>query len=274
MTQRCSIHRQKLVQQCPHCDATQTNDSSHAELYECSQCFQSLAISKVDGTFAPKPAFGEAQAEHLIKNIGSLGKTAVLPLQRFLASIDADLNRVSEELGDIFHNRSVPARPQLASLIAIAVYFDIDVVDLITAPEKAATQAGFSFKKNLPLKQERPFSLRRKERSKWFEKRLRDILSGPGPYPSTKAFCRECDFSLDGARKSFSELTKQLSAKHVEWKKQQASILRRRAIASIRRLHEQRRYMTDREFVRRVAQNSGAPIHVVRKLVQIGSSLY
>lgn len=132
--ERCSTHRLRLFRACTHCGSSQTRDRVQVDLHLCSVCGDSLhtGVSKQD--YVAKPLFGEAQTECLIANLDSLRATTEKSLSRFLSSVDVTERQLSRELGDIFHVRCHPARPQLTSLIAVATCFNVDLVQLLTEP--------------------------------------------------------------------------------------------------------------------------------------------
>jgi hypothetical protein len=265
---RCSLHRHILVSNCPYCGSMQKNDTGSIELHRCTSCGQSLASQRDKQNYAPNPSFGEHQIHSLIESLPNLSQIAMFPLQRFLSSVEVDMGKVADDLGDLFHHRTYPARPQLTSLIAVSVYFEIDIVDLLSDPEGTAKRVPLGVGRALPDRKRRPSSLRREERSAWFEQELLQVLRSPPPYPSVRDFCRARDFSHHAAWSNFYSLTSKLSHKYHEWKNQEATRLRRKAISAIRALHEKRSHVTEREFVRIVVERSGAPVHVVRSLLR------
>ena len=265
--ERCSIHKHKLISICPYCSCTQRSDTTRAELHECSNCYQNLALHDTRSTYSRAPMFGEAQLERLVGDLHVIKKTATYPLVRFMSMVDIDVNTVTEDLGDLFHTRRCPVKPQLGSLIAVSAYFDVDIVELLTNPESAASQATLGFSRALPSRRRRPSSLRREERSEWFDSELRKTLEAGPPYPSVPEFCKLRDFSPRGAWYKHGLLF-DLSKKYREWKQSEREKARRRAVAAIRKLTHLRPTMTTKQFERLVSERASTPIHVVRTILR------
>lgn len=167
----------------------------------------------------------------------------------------------------LFHTRRCPVKPQLGSLIAVSAYFDVDIVELLTNPESAASQATLGFSRALPSRRRRPSSLRREERSEWFDSELRKALEVGPPYPSVPEFCKLRDFSPRGAWYKHGLLF-DLSKKHREWMQSEREKAKRRAISAIRRLTHLRSSMTTKQFERLISERASTPIHVVRSILR------
>jgi hypothetical protein len=215
-----------------------------------------------------KPAFGEAQTESLVENLAHLHETAERPLSRFLSKVDVTDRQLGKQLGDIFHARCHPARPQLTSLIAVATCFNVNIVQLLTEPEEAAKQAVLGIGSASPRRVRRPSSHLRKNRTLWFEDELlKAIATGP-PYPTTAEFCRSRDYSVSAANNTFPHLTNELSQKRSAWKKHMSEQDLKNAHSAIRRLEAKRGSLTVKSFTRLIARESGAPLHLIRKLTR------
>jgi len=263
---RCSIHKLFLRTNCPHCGEHQ-NKHSRDELHLCCCCRQSLATQISKTEYAPRPEFGEAQIEALIENIRFISPGDTEPLRTFFGNIDGADDYVVKYLGDIFHTRRLPVRPQLSSLIAVATHFSVDVIQLMTDPRQAASQATLNIKKPPRNRSTRPSSHRRQKRTAWFKTQLELAIREGPPFPSTKEFCRRNDYSLSAARNTFPDLTSTLSGKHLDWKQSRANQLKARAMAAIADLSMSTSQLTIKEAVANVCTNTGAPVHVVRALI-------
>ncbi len=264
---RCSLHKLRLRSSCPHCGGYQTSDKSREELHVCVFCRQSLAAKVTKAEYAPRPEFGEDKVEALVRGICSVGAAKQQPIRTFLQSIDGAEKYVAKHLGDIIHNRRLPAKPQLTTLIAVATHFGVDVLQLITDPAEAARQATLNIKRPPKTRASRPSSHLRQKRTAWFKAKLElAIQSGP-PFPSTQELCRNNDFSHSAALGTFPDLTAELGRKYIEWKKSGASQLRMKAIVAIAARADMRAQLTIKEFVAQVCAASGAPVHIVRGLV-------
>ena len=264
---RCSLHRLFLRDCCPHCGGQQSSDANREELHLCTFCRQSLAAKITKHEYAPKPEFGEEQIETLIGGISSLGSANVQPIRDFLQEIDGAERYVAEHLGDIIHNRRLPVKPQLTTLIAVAAHFGVDILQLITDPVGAAQQATLDIKRPPKARGARPSSHLRQKRMAWFKAKLEAEIAGGPPYLSTEALCRNNDFSVSAARNTFPELTGVLSGRYLDWKRSKANQLRVRAIVAIAARADVRQHLTVKELVSQVSAVSGAPVHIVRGLV-------
>lgn len=189
------------------------------------------------------------------------------PIRTFLQEIEGAEKYVAKHLGDIIHNRSSPARPQLTTLVAVATHFGVDVLQLITNPTEAARQATLDIKRPPKALGARPSSHLRQKRTAWFKTKLEaEIMKGP-PFLSTEALCRNNDFSVSAARNTFPELTCLLSGRYLDWRRSKASQLKGKAISAIAALADVRQDLTVKELVSQVCAASGAPVHIVRDLI-------
>ncbi|HGM7307595.1 TPA: TniQ family protein [Stenotrophomonas maltophilia] len=265
--ERCSLHKLRLRRKCPHCDSGQTKDSSKVELDQCGTCGQSLSNLTSIGDYSPRPLFGEEQTEQLILRLGEVRGAASGSLQVFLNNVSSPAKDWGKHLGDIFHTRHCPILPQLTSLIAVATHFGVDIVQLMTSPASAAAQSGLEIGKASPRKVRRPSSHLRADRTAWFRKELESVIASDPPYPSTAQFCRSRDYSVTAASNSFPWLTRQLSALHREWKNAEKERQRLAAAMAIRSLLSGTEHPSIRALTRVAAELSGAPLHVVRKVL-------
>ncbi|MNM41911.1 hypothetical protein D3C81_527390 [compost metagenome] len=271
---RCSLHRLRLRSSCPHCGGNQASFASRKELHLCTFCRQNLAAKISRAEYSPRPEFGEEQIESLVRGMGSIAAPHREPIRQFFQGIENADKYVAKHLGDILHNRSLPVKPQLTTLIAVATHFGVDILQLITQPEEAARQVALDVNRPPKARATRPSSHLRQKRTAWFKTKLElAIQSGP-PFPSTEALCRRNDYSVSAARNTFPRLTTALSKKHLEWKKGETSQLRRKAVAAIAVFSEVRSQLTVKEFVSKVCVASGAPIHMVRKLIDYNQNEY
>lgn len=265
--ERCSLHKLRLRRNCPHCGSGQTKDSSKVELDQCSTCGQSLSNLTSIGDYAPRPPFGEERTEQLILRLGEVRGAASGSLQVFLSNVSSPAKDWGEQLGDILHTRRCPILPRLTSLIAVATHFGVDIVQLITSPASAAAQYGLEIGRASPRRIRRPINHLRANRSVLFRKELEAAIAGGPPYPSTDQFCRSRDYSVTAARNSFPWLTRQLSALHREWKNAEKERQTLAAAMAIRSLLPGTKHRSIKALTRMAAELSGAPLHVVRKVL-------
>lgn len=268
---RCSLHKLRLRSSCPHCGECQASDSSREELHLCTLCRQSLAAKVTKSEYAPRPEFGEEQIEALVRGIGSIKEVEKHPIRRFLQGIDGAERYVTKHLGDIIHTRNLPAKPQLTTLVTVATHFGVDVLQLITDPAEAARQATLDIKRPPKTRASRPSSHLRRKRTAWFKAKLELAIESGPPFPSPHQLCRINDYSYAAALLTFPDLTALLSEKYTSWTRSTASRLRMRAIAAIAARADMREQLTVKDFVAQVCAASGAPVHVVRALVDCKS---
>lgn len=265
--ERCSLHKLKLRRNCPHCQCGQTKDSSKVELDQCSTCSQSLSSLTSIRDYAPRPLFGEAQTEQLILGLGELKGSPPGSLRLFLNNVNSPAKELGKHLGDVFHTRRCPILPQLTTLIAVATHFGVDIVQLITAPASAAAQSWLEIDRAAPRKVRRPTSHLRANRTVWFRKELEAAIAAGGPYPSTAQFCRSRDYSVTAASNTFPWLTGQLSALHRDWKRAETERQMVAAAKAIRSLRPNTKHLPGKVVSRIVAEQSGAPLHIVRRML-------
>lgn len=266
--ERCSTHRLRLFRTCVHCGSSQAREKAQVDLHLCLVCGDKLytGVSRTD--YMAKPLFGEVQTEWLVENLSSLHETAKAPLSRFLSKVDVTDRQLAKKLGDIFHARCRPARPQLTSFIAVATCFNVNLIQLLTEPEEAAKQAVLRIGRASPRTLHRPSSHLRKSRTLWFKDELLKAIAAGPPYPSTAEFCRTRDYSASAASNTFPRLTSELSQKRSAWKKHVSEQHLKKARNAMRRLRTERGLLTLKSFTRLIARESGAPLHLVRNLVR------
>lgn len=265
--ERCSVHRLRLARTCAHCGSSQFRDKTWVDLHMCAVCGDLLNIEPSKRDYVAKPFFGEVQTEWLVAHLSSLHETAENPLSRFLNSVDVTDRQLTKELGDIFHARCHPARPQLTSLIAVATCFDVDLMQLLTEPEAAAKQAVLKLGSASPRRVRRPSSHLRKRRTLWLKDQLIAAIAAGPPYASTAELCRTRDYNVDSARNTFPELTAELSRRHHAWKEGESKRHLKNINSTLKRLQARGKQLTVKTFTKLVAHESGAPLHLVRKVV-------
>lgn len=273
---RCALHKLQLRRVCPHCGACQLKRLSKTELDRCCICSQSLCSRISVGEYAAHPGFGELQTEQLITRLREVEGVSGGSLTQFLASIDTPQVDLQRELGDLFHTRHRPPRPHLTSLVAVAAHFNVDIIQLIVDPISAAAQASLDVGGAIPQRRRRQTTHLRGERSRWFKRELEEAIAAGPPYPSTAEFCRSRDYSVCAASTTYPLLTAELSRKHFEWWNDRAERRKRAAIRIIAAL--MRRGGTNlpiKALTQLVVERSGAPVHVVRRLLgtQLPSSI-
>lgn len=267
--ERCSIHRHALISGCDKCGEQQRNDVVRASLHLCSTCGADLARACSRPQYRRNPCFGEGEMEALVEKLGDSPRFSPSPLRRYLAAMQrngADIRRMESLLGDVFHSRHYPVRPQLNSLLAVAVYFGTDVISILSSPEEAACQTAFEFAPMLPKRSKRPFAAMGGKRAEWFRQALKAVVDGAPPYPSLVAFCHEHDYSQSAAASFHAELCRQLTQKRHQWLEACKISAGERAAECARRIHLSSPSLTKRQLAARVAAEADVPIHVSRKV--------
>lgn len=271
-TERCSLHRLTLISSCPECGSHQAFRMRTIDMARCVACSFNLSRPDDKRFYRPKPCFGEPHIEALI------AKTASEPaiefssdsVGRFIASLQKrrNLGNIEEAIGDLFHTRPIPTRPQLNSLIGLAAYLDVDIVGLLTQPEEAAAQLSLGFRIPTPRRKTRPHIHSKNERGALFAAKLQAVVAGKGPYPSLKQFCHLNDFSFSGARSFYRGLSTQLIRKRQDYLAEKLSKVRLLALRALQRELRRNRWSSQDSLVAQIAWETEAPIHVVRKVLK------
>ena len=238
-------------------------------MHQCSTCGADLSKGSSRQHYRSNPAFGEAQIEAFIEENCTSPKFRRSPLHRYLSAMrrnGADILGMESLLGDLFHTRPYPVRPQLNSLIAVAVYFGSDVVSILTNPEEAARQTSLDFAPVIPKRNQRPFAAMRKKRAEWFRRALKEAIDGPPPYPSLTTFCSQHDYTEGAAFSFHGELCRQLAKRRQQWLEACKASAGERAAECARRLRLSWPSLTKRQLAARVAIEADVPIHLSRKV--------
>lgn len=268
VSDRCAIHRHRLLNRCPSCGGLQRNDISMTGLDRCSRCSHDLSTGTSKRLYMPNPTFGEKNALSLVASLPVLRKIPKHPHIAFIKEIErggVDRSELSEPLGEIFHERRTIARPQLGSLFLLAAYFDIDISLLLTNPRMTAKQCDFGFRLTLPPGAHRKIPRTREERRRSIEIALRRTVEGPAPYPSFAEFSREQGMHQQTIFRHFPQLSRDLI------KKRDRSLGRSR-IQEVRRIEVQLKKFLNRgeinlskEVIRSTALSCRSSISQVRK---------
>lgn len=216
ISERCSIHKHRLLNKCPSCGELQRNDICTTGLDRCYRCLRDLSTGASKRFYMPNPAFGEKNAHSLIACLPALKKIPKHPHVAFIKEIERggiDRSDLAEPLGEIFHERRTIARPRLGSLFLLAEYFGVDISLLLTNPRMTARQCDLGFRLTLPPSVHRKIPRTREERRREIESALRRTVQGPAPYPSFAAFSREHGMHEQTIFRHFPQLSRDLISK-------------------------------------------------------------
>lgn len=262
---RCSTHRHRLLDRCPRCNSQLRSDKCYVEPHLCSFCHFDLSKGSRRSHFAPRPSRGEPQLEELVANLGALGKIRKRsPLRQFFRYAKLDEDALPKELGELFHQRNRLVVPQLSSLVAFSSYFNISLVDLIANPRAAAQQARLDIQGALPDRRHKKVIVGRLERAAWFKAELERELKARPPYVSLAEFCRSRNYTLSGAQQCFGLLTAKIARRYRAWRCASREEMRKRVDLAIRKRKRILATMPIKAAVAVIANECGAPIHVVR----------
>jgi len=266
---RCPIHRHALAAACSDCGEIQKNDVVRTSMHLCSSCGSDLSKASSRRHYRPNPCVGEAQLSVLVQHLASAPNFCHSPLLRYLSAMEhngADMNRMELLLGEVFHRRHRPPKPQLNSIVAVAVYFDSDVIAILTDPEEAARQASLDFPHHLPKRGRRPFAASGRKRTRWFRAALKAAIDSPPPYASLTAFCAQHDYVKASAMSFHRDLCKELIRKRHRWLEEGKAAGEKRAAECARSIRFAFPSLTRRQLVARVAAEARVPIHVSRRV--------
>lgn len=267
---RCSVHKHALLCICHKCGEDQRNDKSTPSLHLCSACGADLSKSSARKYYRQRPNFGESQVEVLVEALSKKPKFCrSSPLKRYLAAMKrngADINQMELLLGDVFHTRPFPVRPQLNSLLAVAVYFDTDLVSILSEPTEAARQTNLAVGTLMPERRKRPFAAWGRRRADWIKHAFQAAIEGPPPYPSLAAFCRQHDYSMSSATHFHRGLSRQLSQMRTIWLEECKTAAIERAAACAAQIRRSSPSLARKKLIARVATEADVPVHLVRKL--------
>lgn len=267
--ERCPTHRHALLAACANCGEVQRNDIICMSMHLCSLCGFDLSQASSQRHYRPHPCFGEAQMLALVAHLASSPQFCDSPLLRYLSAMEqsgADMHRMELLLGDLFHRRRYPPKPQLNSIVAVAVYFESDVIGLLTDPEEAARQTSLEFPLRLSKRKKRLVAANGGKRTEWFRAALRAVIDSPPPYPSLAAFCAQHDYSQSSANAFHRDLCKELIRKRQRWLENGKSAAEKRASQCARHIRFAFPSLTRRQLAARVAAEARVPIHISRRV--------
>lgn len=268
ISERCSIHKHRLLNKCPSCGELQRNDISMTGLDRCYRCMRDLSTGASKRFYMPNPAFGEKNAHSLVACLPNLKKIPKHPHVAFIKEMERggiDRCDLAEPLGEIFHERRTIARPQLGSLFLLAEYFDVDMSLLLTNPRMTAKQCDLGFRLTLPPSVHRKIPRTREERRAAIESALRRTVQGPAPYPSFAEFSREHGMHEQTIFRHFPELSRDLISKRDRSLGKFRAAEVRRVEVSLKKFLDRGEINLSKEAIRSTALSCRSSICQVRK---------
>ncbi|OHE84599.1 MAG: hypothetical protein A2579_03440 [Lysobacterales bacterium RIFOXYD1_FULL_69_11] len=268
---RCSIHKLVLANTCPVCGFIQANPHRTRELDTCSHCGQSLCSKAGSRVYEGRPFFGESQSEALVAHLARYPRShlATNPVNRLVATLERRIQsgEALASLRDAQRFRERTSKPQFNTVVAAAVYFNADIVQLLESPETAASQLALDFSSPGLEHFPRPFLLRRNERRAWFREQLEAQLASKEPCPSLVEFCQLHDYSPLTARYFHSKLSDALTRKHQGCAERRKREARAGALLALKQGNWGHHAINRKWFIRDVARQAGAPESLVAELI-------
>lgn len=268
ISERCTIHKHRLLNRCMSCGQLQRNDLSTAGLDKCYRCSRELHTGASRRFYMPNPTFGEKNAHSLVASLPLLKKIPKHPHVAFIKEIErggVERSELAEPLGEIFHERRTIAKPQLGSLFLLAAYFDIDISLLLTNPKMTAKQCGLGFRPTLPPGAHRKIPRTREERRRSIERALRKTVRGPAPYPSFAEFSREHGMHEQTIFRHFPQLSRDLISKRERSLGKSRVQEVRRIEVSLRRFLNRGEITLNKEAIRSTALSCKSSVCQVRR---------
>lgn len=169
--------------------------------------------------------------------------------------------------GDVFHSRKSPVKPQLNSLLAMASYFRVPLLDILLDPAGAGSQGVM----DIPRQPARRRKIRRaiaQERLDRYRQVLEKAIKKGPPYPTHEALAMQGDMSPYAHPPSLQPLIRklhQLRANYIEQKRSQLQTQIDRLVRS----HAEAEGSSPRKpFIRKIVSEADAPVHTVRDRVR------
>lgn len=274
VAERCPIHKIGLLRRCANCGGKQDVRSARASMiFICRACGAPLWKVMTKGVMhRPRPFLGEEKVTRLLEYISSNPEVTFPPdsVACFAKSLGQEfrVDEVRQVVGDVFHTRSGPTRPRLTSLVALAEYFDRDLVSILLEPTEAAKHVNLGLPPECLM---RKASLRGKSPEvEAIRSALESVLESEGPFPSVAQFAKDHGITMNRLQLSLPL--------HVEF------LMKKRAwyIASVRkglsaRLDSAQALMsvrlwkgingTQRELAGALAAECDIPLHKARGIV-------
>lgn len=269
---RCSIHKLVLANTCPVCGFIQANPHRTCELDTCSHCGQSLCSKPRSMVYEGRPFFGESQSELLVAHLARYPRARLVtnPVNRLVAALERRIQsgEVSASLWEVRRLRERTSKPQLNTVVAAAVYFDADIVQLLESPETAARQLSLKLPPSEQERFPRPFLLGRNERRAWFREQLEAQLASKEPCPSLLEFCQLHNYSPLTARYFHSKLSDALTRKHERCAARRACEARARALLALKQEDWAHGAINRKWLIRDVAKATGISEPLANRLIE------
>lgn len=269
--ERCSVHQLRLEILCPHCRSVQTDPNRSLPLDVCGDCKGNLVGPSSMWQRAVHSELGEDDLERLLAYVArdpQVEFDASAPWLFLEKMQDAfshgDLLRYT---GDVFHNRKQPVKPQLNSLLAMAAFFRVPLLDILLDP----TCAGSQELVDIP-----PLAARRRKKRRAISQerldRYRQVLEeaiqrGP-PYPTHEALATQADMHPHARPACLDNLVRQLHQLRASDVKQRR-IQKQAQIDQLVLDHARMDGSHPRKpFIKTIVAEAVAPVHTVRDRVR------
>lgn len=278
---RCPIHKIRLLDRCLTCGALQSYYHRSGKLNLCAAC-SGLLVPHLNKTVPiQRPQFGESHCCDLVLSI-SRGDLYVKPraihiFRRELSSFlgGNELHLAGCELFDRYCSQQIKRSEnpfRFSTLLRIANYLDIRLIDLLTAPNEAARAAGGLLLEHANSPREH-FSRLTKDQRRQIRARIALELAKPyGQRRASKSqMAKELHVSINALRYAGSDLLvnyedrRQAAAKVVKAMKSDA--LQAALIHDFLPIYLTRKYRTRKLLASALAKKCSVSVRVARQAV-------
>lgn len=270
--ERCSAHGLRLEIVCAHCGSVQSDPNRSQRLDICVECKGELLGPASRWRRVSRSELGENDLERLLAYVSQNPQVefdASAPwmfLERMKDVFShGDLIRYA---GDVFHTRRSPLRPQLNSLLAIASYFRVPLLDILLDPISAGSQGVMELPRQPAQRRKKRRAIAQERLDRYRQLLEQAIKTGP-PYPTQEALAMHADMPPHARPASLDHLIRQLHqlrADDVKLRRDQKQTQIDQLILD----HAKAKGSHPRKpFVRKIVAEADAPVHTVRERVRL-----
>lgn len=270
--ERCSAHGLRLEILCPRCGSIQTDPSRPQQLDVCVACKGDLFGLSSGWQRITRSELGEKDLESLLDYV------AQHPHTQFDASSPwVFLEKVKDGFphsalmryaGDIFHHRRSQARPQLNSLLSMASYFGVPLLDILLDPKHAGSQRMMDLPQQ-PVRRRRRRRAIAQERLDKYRRVLEQAIERGAPYPAQEVLAMHADMPRQSRPASLYHLIRQLHQLRANDVKQRRSQKQKQVDQLVLDHAKAEGSRPRKPFIRKIAAEADAPVHTVRDRVRV-----
>jgi len=270
--ERCSAHRLRLEIVCPHCGSVQSDPNRSQRLDICVECKGELLGPSSRWRRATQSELGENDLENLFAYVSQNPQVEFdasapwLFLEKMKGVFShGDLMRSA---GDVFHNRKSPLKPQLNSLLAMATFFRVPLLDILLDPTSAGSQCVMDIAPQLARRKKKRRAIAQERLDRYRQVLEQAIEEGP-PYPTHEALAMHADMPPHARPASLENLVRQLHqlrANDVKQRRTQKQTLIDQLVLDHAKIEGSR---PRKPFIKKIVSEANAPVHTVRDRVRI-----